>query len=158
MELLEDISFVPSIISALITGLLTWIGTFLFYRQKRDRLDIENEAKQSEEWRKLYLDSKRDSEDKDAKIDELRKEINRMQQKIVEMERKIQLNTIYRCEDVQCKKRRPPLATTNQPRNEKGRFIKRSQATPANEEEITEDVESDDPIQEQPEEPEPPLQ
>lgn len=98
-----------NILSMLITGIATWGGTFLFYRQEKKSRDIDNESKQSDEWRKLYLDSQEDSRSKDKKIDELRKEMAEMRKQINKLEHDVSLNTIYRCMVMGCDKRNPPL-------------------------------------------------
>lgn len=151
-------SLIPTIITSLVTGLITWIGTFLFYKQKRDGMDISNEAQRSQEWRKLYEESKRDSEDKDKKIDELRRQINELNRRMNNMDRTIQLNGIYRCEVMTCNKRRPPMAT-DKPRDERGRYTKRNASDMSDiDPGFYNDPDDQDAIQEQPEEPEPPMQ
>lgn len=97
MEPLEfsSFSFIPTLITSLITGAITWLGTFIFYKQKRDGMDISNEAQRSAEWKKLYDESKSDSAEKDKKIDELRRQINDLNARMNEMDRIIQLNSIY---------------------------------------------------------------
>lgn len=94
-----------NIISVLVTAAVTWAGSFLFYRQRRESMDIENDAKQSEAWRNLYLESQEDSRKKDAKIDELRKEINDLRSHYINLEREVKLNSIYRCDNMQCPNR-----------------------------------------------------
>lgn len=111
-HLLESLLSVGNIITVLVTAAVTWAGSFLFYRQKRDSLNIENEARQSEEWRKLYLDSQEDSRNKDNKIDELRKMINAQNIRLIDLERRVQINSIYRCEVLNCPNRLPPMAST----------------------------------------------
>ena len=155
-------SFLPTIITSLVTGAITWLGTFIFYKQKRDGMDISNEAQRSAEWKKLYDESKRDSEEKDQKIDELRREIRELNKRMNEMDRVIQLNSIYRCENLSCKNRRPPL--DNKPRDERGRYIKHSGDHTADMSHISQDYyqQSDSDEQpsahEQPIDPEPPLE
>lgn len=130
MESLDysSFSFLPTLITSLVTGAITWLGTFIFYKQKRDGMDISNEAQRSAEWKKLYDESKRDSDEKDKKIDELRRQINELNRRMNEMDRVIQVNSIYRCESLSCKNRRPPL--NDKPRNAKGQFIKQQQEQP----------------------------
>ena len=111
-HLLESLLSVGNIITMLVTAAVTWAGSFLFYKQKRDSLDIDNEARQSEEWRKLYLDSQEDSREKDKKIDELRKELQILRMQLVNLERKVQINSIYRCEHLNCPNRIPPMVSS----------------------------------------------
>ena len=155
-------SFLPTLITSLVTGAITWLGTFIFYRQKRDGMDIANEAQRSAEWKKLYEESKRDSEEKDKKIDELRRRINELSIRMNDMDRTIQLNSIYRCEVLTCNKRRPPM--DNKPRDERGRYIKRSGSMPADMSHIDpafyapEEPEEQPEVKEQPLDPEPPVE
>lgn len=102
MDFLFNLS---NLLTAVITALVTWGGTFLFYKQEKTSRDIDNESKQSEEWRKLYLDSQEDSRKKDEKIDELRKEMGELRRQIISLERRVQLNTIYRCDKMDCPNR-----------------------------------------------------
>ncbi|CAJ0592262.1 unnamed protein product [Cylicocyclus nassatus] len=111
---MEALFNLGNLLTMLITALATWGGTFLFYKQEKRSKDIDNEAKQSEEWRKLYLDSQEDSrkkeEDsrkKDEKIDELRKEMSDMRRQMNNLERRVILNSIYRCNRVDCSNREP---------------------------------------------------
>jgi len=97
-----DLSSLGSFIVALVTAAVTWAGAFLYHKQERDKREIENESTQSEEWKKLYLESKDDSARKDQKIDELRKELNELRNSIVRLERRVQLAAIYGCSNLQC--------------------------------------------------------
>ena len=99
---MEGFDFMSNIVSVIVTAVVTWAGTFLFYRQKRDSLDIENEARRSEEWRKLYEKSQEDSRDKDRKIDELRHLLTDVQRQVIELERRVLLSRIYSCERMPC--------------------------------------------------------
>lgn len=158
MESLDytSFSFLPTIITSLVTGLITWIGTFIFYKQKRDGMDISNEAQRSQEWRKLYEESKRDSDDKDKKIDELRRQINDLNRRMNDMDRTIRLNGIYRCEVMNCNKRRPPM--DDKPRDERGRYIKRAAFEADTDHDSYQHEPESENVQEQPEDPEPPMQ
>lgn len=80
------LSEMGNIITIFVTSAVTLAGSFLFYRQKKDTLEIENESKQSDEWRKLYLDQKEDSKEKDRKIDLLNDKLNEFGLKVVRME------------------------------------------------------------------------
>lgn len=108
MDFISTLDSLGNIVTVLVTACVTWAGSFLFYRQRRDSLDIENESKQSEEWRKLYLDSQEDSRKKDEKIDELRKEMCELRKQMIMLERRVQLNSIYRCDIMDCPRRPRP--------------------------------------------------
>lgn len=103
-----DFNILPTILTAIASSAVTLAGSFMYYRQERERREIENETSQSEEWKKLYIESKADSEHKDAKIDELRREINELRTQMIELQRKVQLSSIYTCTDVRCTMRKQP--------------------------------------------------
>ncbi len=72
------------IISMIIGGLggLTGVVSLLYVKQERRSKDLDNEtkkleveAKQSEEWRKLYEQEREEVKERDAKIDSLYEEI-----------------------------------------------------------------------------------
>ena len=106
---IELLDYTGTFLTAIATAVATWGGTVFFYRQRKRGLEIENEARQSDEWRKLYLDSQQDSERKDQKIDELRSEIAELRRALNRLDRQVQLNSIYRCEIVGCERRIPPM-------------------------------------------------
>lgn len=98
-----------SIISTIITALLSCGCGVLFYRQEKTKKEIENEAQRSDEWRKLYEDSKADSkekesiiEQKDAKIERLIYERNSLTNENIKL--KFQKCVKYKCFD-----RMPPF-------------------------------------------------
>lgn len=65
------------IIVAIVSGVLAGgLSPFLFLRQNKDAKEIENESHQSEEWCKLYEEECKERKERDAKIDELYKEIS----------------------------------------------------------------------------------
>ena len=90
-------------------------ATLLFYRQNKAAKELDNEAKQSEEWRKLYEMERGEVEDLNKKIDSLYTEIrkhrdekNTMAKRITELEIDNTKSTIYRCEVAGCARRKPP--------------------------------------------------
>lgn len=102
---IESLSQLGGLLHILITAAVTWAGSFLFYGQRKESLKIENESKQSEEWRKLYLESQNDSRKKDEKIDELYRNQSRQDSHIIDLERRINLISIYRCDRINCTQR-----------------------------------------------------
>lgn len=101
--------------------LMTIIGTILggggvlYWKQDKRAKELENEAKQSEEWRKLYERSEQDSKDKDAKIDSLyeeKKELRERYEQKCEECNKLKLEKqrleFQKCEVFECLKRVPP--------------------------------------------------
>lgn len=113
--MLENIFNISNILTVIITAVCTWGGTFLFHRQKKDEMQIANEAARSREWRLLYEESQRDSARKDKKIDELREEITQLRNQLIELERQVQLNTVYRCDKIGCPKRSNPFDPQTKP-------------------------------------------
>lgn len=65
-----------TIITALVGVLAGNIMALLTLPQTRSLKKIENEAKQSEEWKKLYIDQKNEAIERDRKIDELYQQIS----------------------------------------------------------------------------------
>lgn len=129
MDFISTLDSLSNIVTVLVTACVTWAGSFLFYRQRRDSLDIENESKQSDEWRKLYLESQEDSRKKDEKIDELRKEMvqlrkdhakemDELRKRMITLERREQLNSIYRCEIMDCPRRPRPQQIEEENQNQ----------------------------------------
>lgn len=98
------------------------IMMFLLLPQKRksedlknDAQNIENEAKQSEEWRKLYDEAHTENIEKDKKIDALYMEITRHRDekaglhiKITELSVENTRLKILKCEKPSCIDRHPP--------------------------------------------------
>lgn len=107
-------------------GGMTGIASLLYIKQERKSKDLDNEAKQSEEWRKLYeeergccLQARKDYDEtikeKDAKIDELFAEISNQRNQKVELHNRIAEMTVeltklrmLKCEAVNCVNRKPP--------------------------------------------------
>lgn len=105
------IEIVAAIISGILAGGLT---PFLFFRQDRNSKEIDNEAKQSEEWKKLYEETKEELDERDAKIDELYQQIHNQRDTEAEMAKHITEieveNTkckLLMCEVPSCPKRQP---------------------------------------------------
>ena len=103
------------IISAIIGIVGGSVSTFMFFPQIRKNKNIENEAKQSEEWRKLYEEAKSEIKEKDLKIDSLYLKIEEHRDAKVELHKEnktlVVENTrlqILKCEVPLCPKRTPP--------------------------------------------------
>ena len=98
-----------------LVGVLLGGGGVLFWKQDKRAKVLENEAKQSDEWRKLYERSDQDSRDKDAKIDamyaekkELRQELDRKSEEITELKLKNKELEYQKCQKFECTRRLPP--------------------------------------------------
>lgn len=101
---------------------VTLIGTlsgFVYYRQNRIAKELENEAKQSEEWRKLYEEMKAEAKERDTKIDSLYDTINQhrnekaeLRQQITDLSVKVTAMRFTKCEKLYCADRIPPTELT----------------------------------------------
>lgn len=107
---------VVSIISVIVTSLLGGGVGFLFYRQEKAKKEIDNESQRSEEWRKLYEESKADSKEKeyqlkerDMRIEELIEEKNRWKNECVVKDNEITRLKFYKCVKLKCFERMPPF-------------------------------------------------
>ena len=105
------------IISALTTvlGILLGGGGVLYWKQDKRAKEIENEAKQSDEWRKLYERSEQDSRDKSDKIDrlydekkELRERFETLMAECAELKILNKELEYQKCQRFECLKRCPP--------------------------------------------------
>lgn len=110
---MESLTVIISALSALVGALGG--GGLLYFRQNRRLKETEVEAKQSEEWKKLYETSDKDSREKDLKIDALYAERQRLLERLIERERVISQKDIEierlsfaRCDVNECRKRKPP--------------------------------------------------
>ena len=104
-----------SIIMALIGVVGGGLATILFLPQTKRQKNIENESKQSEEWKKLYKESQDVVSTKQSKIDSLYGEIKKLMADSLEQQKenaKLSVeNTrlkMLKCEVPACQKRTPP--------------------------------------------------
>lgn len=106
---------VDIILNSIITiaGLITG-GGILFYRQNKISKKIENESRQSEEWRKLYDNSRKEEQMKENeinmltdKITGLYNELTDTRSRVSKLELAADLNKIYICKTKNCEKRDP---------------------------------------------------
>lgn len=103
------------IIVAIVSGVLAGgLSPFLFFRQNKVAKEIENDAHQSEEWRKLYEEECTERKERDAKIDELYVAIGKQRDLKAELAKRISEleveNTklkLMMCEVPSCINRRP---------------------------------------------------
>lgn len=110
---MDWLSIVTSSIAAVLGALGS--GSIFLVRQNKTAKKIENEAAQSEEWRKLYDEVKAELHERDGKIDriydekkELRNELHELARHITELEVELTKSKIYRCEVPGCAQRQPP--------------------------------------------------
>ena len=96
-----------------LVGLITG-GGVLFYRQNKISKKIENESRQSEEWRKLYDNSRKEEQMKEDeikmltdKITGLYNELTDTRGRVSKLELAADLNKIYICKTKNCEKRDP---------------------------------------------------
>jgi gas vesicle protein len=95
-----------------IAGNLT---ALLFFPQMRKTKNIENEAKQSEEWKKLFDGAKNEIKEKDDKIDSLYVKIESYRDEELNLQKQLGETVvenvklkIMKCEVPSCLKRTPP--------------------------------------------------
>lgn len=114
------------IISSIVSLVLGIGSTIMFYPQTRKEKNLQNEAKQADEWKKLYDEERkaRDEDQKDwmverdrldKKIDDLYMQINKHRDEKAEViKRNTTLEvdntrlTMLKCEVVNCPNRKPP--------------------------------------------------
>lgn len=115
----EYLTIILSIATLIIGG-----GGLLYYKQNKLAKELENEAKQSEEWRKLYEEMKAEAKERDAKIDDLytqikahRDEKAELRTTIADLQVKVTSLKYTKCEKLYCAERVPPTELT--PSNEK---------------------------------------
>lgn len=107
-------------------GGVTGIASLFYIKQNRISKELENESKQSDEWRKLYEEERqalkkfREERDekmakKDAEINELFSEITNQRNQKMELHDRIAEMTVeltklrlLKCEAVNCINRKPP--------------------------------------------------
>ena len=113
-------------ISSIVSLILGIGSTVLFFPQTRKEKNLQNEAKQAEEWKKLY-DEERDARAEDrkdwegerarlnAKIDDLYVQISHHRDEkaeIIKQNTKLEVEntrlTMLKCEVVNCLNRKPP--------------------------------------------------
>jgi hypothetical protein len=104
-----------TIITALATCIAGNLAMFFFFPQERKAKNLENEAKQSEEWKKLYEETHEELQSRDTKIDELYAEISRHRDekakqaiRITELEVENTKLKLLKCEVPSCPNRQPP--------------------------------------------------
>lgn len=107
-------------LTVIITALASFItalggSSILYLRQNRRLKDMEVESRQSDEWKRLYDISDRDSREKDSKIDSLYGERQRLLAQLIDKEREVSTLKVEqerlsfaRCDVNECRRRRPP--------------------------------------------------
>lgn len=106
---------IETIITAIVGCITGNIMMFLLLPQERKAKNLENEAKQSEEWKKLYKEAHDELRVKDEKIDTLYQEITRHRDEkaqkavtIAELEVENAKLKLLKCEVPSCLNRKPP--------------------------------------------------
>ncbi len=101
-------------------------GSIIYARQTRRLKEIENEAKQSDEWRKLYEEMKAEAKERDRKIDVLYEEISKhrdakadLRKELATLETEVAKMRFLKCEKLYCSDRVPPTELT-QPKQKRG--------------------------------------
>lgn len=106
---------IETVVTAIVGCIAGNIMMFLFLPQEKKAKNLENEAKQSEEWKKLYEEAHAESRAKDEKIDSLYAEITKHRDekaeksvRIAELEVENAKLRILKCEVPSCPNRKPP--------------------------------------------------
>lgn len=106
---------VETIITAIVSALGGGFATFMFFPQERRSKNIDNEAKESEEWRKLYECVHDELRERDTKIDALYEKISEHRDQYAtlatekaELEVKVARLQLLKCEVPSCPNRKPP--------------------------------------------------
>lgn len=97
-------SFIISLASLIGTG----VAYILFYGVKKRSQHLDNEAKASEQWQKLYYESKADSDRKELKINELSERLYKELEEKSAKEQELARLKVLKCERVGCTDRQPP--------------------------------------------------
>ncbi|MCQ2349107.1 MAG: hypothetical protein MJZ98_01345 [Paludibacteraceae bacterium] len=98
-----------ALVSTILSAVLLPSCGILFFRQEKTRKNIENEQLRSEEWRKLYEESKSDSKEKEIVIKEKDIEILRLKEdKNCLTQENIRLR-FQKCVKFKCFDRMPPF-------------------------------------------------
>jgi septal ring factor EnvC (AmiA/AmiB activator) len=99
-------------IIGVVTGNLTM---FLFFPQMRKSKIIENDARQSEEWKKLYDETHAEVKEKEAQINELYQDITthrnekaELRVQVAELQVENAKLKLLKCELPKCPNRKPP--------------------------------------------------
>jgi septal ring factor EnvC (AmiA/AmiB activator) len=107
------------IILAVIGCISLWVGGIFFYPQNKKAKNLENETKQSDEWKRLYQEACEENIRKEKKIEELYKEIAKQRDEKAELHKQssslsaenASLSTslkYLKCEMPGCPHRTPP--------------------------------------------------
>lgn len=133
-------------LSMIITAVVSFVtalggSSILYIRQNRRLKEIEVESRQSDEWKRLYETSDRDSREKNAKIDALYAERQKLLYTIIDKEKSISMlkvdleRSLYdRCVINDCLRRNPPR---------RNKFNQNQQTKNHNENETTENPNSE---------------
>lgn len=95
------------------------LGSVVFYRENKRGKQLENEAKVIVEWQGIADMYKSRCEElkatvdaKDEKIEELYRNETAMREKLDKLSSKNAVLEIFKCRDISCDKRKPPLSNS----------------------------------------------
>lgn len=111
-------------IPAVVGAVVALAGRFLFHREEKESKMLDNEIKRAEleqksaerereradEWRRLYIESKEDSDRKEDIIREYQEKEHSHMVENARLEARCAALECQRCEVYGCTKRRPPLS------------------------------------------------
>lgn len=94
-----------TILTTLATTLLSGggVASFMQYKQNKKAKELENDGKASEQWRALYEEQSRTTQN-------LREKLHDTREKLADEKRQTLLCRFYICEKLDCSQREPPHA------------------------------------------------
>lgn len=114
---MEWTTIITAAISSLIPSGL--VGTLVFFKENKRSRQLDNESKVIEEWKGIAEMYKNRCEElkatvdaKDEKIEELYRNETTMREKLDKLSSKNAVLEIFKCRDISCDKRKPPLSNS----------------------------------------------
>ena len=94
---------------------LTFIGgggiaAIVLLPQKRRSAELENEAKVSEQWKELFMQSREEQSRKSDLIDKLYDDLTIARNEINTLTTNNAILKLWKCEKLECSNRRPPIS------------------------------------------------
>lgn len=86
------------------------IATIVLLPQKRRSAELENEAKVSEQWRELFLQSKEEQTRKSDLIDKLYDDLKSSRDENNRLTTNVAVLRLWKCEKLECSGRKPPIS------------------------------------------------
>lgn len=105
-------------ITTIITAILTFIGgggiaAIILLPQRKKTVELENEAKASEQWKELFERSEKDNAAQSALIDKLYDDLKASRDENNRLTTEVAVLRIWKCEKIECITREPPFGSVN---------------------------------------------